>query len=158
MKKYCFILVLGLCLFLFSSCELFLSTYTAINDSSYTVEFSLDGDYKTLDAGKQFTEKRYNNAKVELLNDVPVTVNSGYNSVTFKDLTTIEYEVYVKNILSETVILKIGNIEKEIASGNEINFKTTSISPISVQLKKEPNYEISYTKNFVESIYYILIY
>ena len=157
MKKLLF-LIFTLSVFVFSSCDLFLSTYTAINNSSYTVDFTIDGDYKTLNAGERFTEKRYNNAVVELLNDVPVTVNAGFDSVTFEDKKIIKYSIVVMNSFSKPVILQIGTIYKEISSQEELSFKTDSIYPIHVSLKDNQNYEIPYTQNIKDSVYYIFIH
>lgn len=167
MKKNYLILFFILSLFLFSSCEqIFLTTYTAINNSNYDVEFSLDGDYKTLNAGGRFTEKRYNNAKVELLNDVPVTVNASYNSVVFKNKEIQNITLKIKNNLEEPIILKsdttnIDNIEVE--SKDELTISVTCdadfISELSVYLKNSPNYKVGYTYNYnkSEEIYYIWV-
>lgn len=157
MKKI-FFLIFALFVFMLCSCDVFLSTYTAINNSSYTVEFTIDGDYKILAASESFTEKRYNSAKVELLNDVPVTVNAGFDSVIFENKTTIKYSISVLNSLTKPVILQIGTVFKEIQPNEEIFLETDLISPILLSLKDNPNYEIPYTIELKDSVYYICIH
>lgn len=169
MKKY-FFLVFTLFTFTFFSCKnsLYIS-YKAQNKSSYNVEFTLDGDYKTLNAGESFIEKRLDSATVELLNNVPVNFTSNYASVIFSDKTLQNITLSVKNNSKEAVVLdfSIGNIEKvEVDSSTEKTFTFSAIeasssddvfSSLNVYLKDSPNYKVNFTFNKNSDIYYILI-
>lgn len=169
MKKI-FFLVFTLFTFTFFSCKnsLYIS-YKAQNKSSYNVEFTLDGDYKTLNAGESFIEKRLDSATVELLNNVPVNFTSNYASVIFSDKTLQNITLRVKNNSKEAVVLdfSIGNIEKvEVESSSEKTFTFSAIeasssddvfSSLNVYLKDSPNYKVNFTLNKNSDIYYILI-
>lgn len=156
--------------FTFFSCKnsLYIS-YKAQNKSSYNVEFTLDGDYKTLNAGESFVEKRLDSATVELLNNVPVNFTSNYASVIFSDKTLQNITLSVKNNLSEAVVLdfsieNIGKVEVERLSEKTFTFSAIEVSSsddvfssLTIFLKSSPNYKVNFTLNKNADIYYILI-
>lgn len=169
MKRICFFIALFLTLICFSCKNSLYVSYKAQNKSSYNVEFTLDEDYKTLNAGESFVEKRLDSATVELLNNVPVNFTSNYASVIFSDKTLQNITLSVKNNLSEAVVLdfSIENVENlDVESSSEKTFTLSAIevsssddvfSSLTVYLKNYPNYKVNFTLNKNADIYYILI-
>lgn len=168
MKKLLF-LIFTLSVFVFSSCENVLPvSYKMENNSSYTVEFTLDGENRSLNAGESSTEKRSPNPTVTLTNNVPVYFYANYASVYFENKTLQTVKISVKNTLSEVVVLdfniqNIDNVEIDKMSEKsftlsdiEINSKDNIFSNLTAKLK-DSNYNVNYTLNENNGIYYILI-
>lgn len=156
MKRIFYLLALFFC---FTSCEeWFYSEYTAYNKSSYTVEFSIEGDYRTLAPGKSFSEKRYNCPDVKLLNDVPVKVSAGHSSVYFEDIIEKTYNLQIYNSLNEKVIIVIGKHELEVDSYSTSNVILNSKNISDIYIENKPAYKVNYTIAFENEIYYIRVY
>ena len=122
------------------------------------VEFTIDGDYRTLEPGKSFTEKRYTGPDVILLNDVPVKVYPGFARVHFENIIEKIYSLNIYNSLNETIIINIGNQEFEITSYSTLNVVLNSNTIYELYIKDKPAYKVQYTNSFENDIYYIRIY
>lgn len=148
--------------------DFFLQT-KAVNNSSYTVEFKLDGDLRSLNSGESFVEKRFDSATVEIVNNVPVYFIANYADVIFKDKILQTVNVSVKNLLPEDIVLDfhiagINNLDVEKSSEKtftlsdiEIDSKENIFSNLTVYLKNSSDFETNYKLKEDTGIYYILI-
>lgn len=163
------VLISFLCVSIFSCKHSLHISYKAVNNSSYTVEFKLDGDLRSLNSGESFIEKRLDSATVELVNNIPVYFIANYADVIFKDKILQTVNVSVKNLLAEDVILDfhiagINNVDIEKSnektftlSDIEIDSQESIFSNLTVYLKNSSKFEANYTLKEKDGIYYILI-